>query len=165
MTGSTRAPRQAGTAAATNAASSSVPTGNARLETSSAATSNSIVSTKRDAYSAPARPQAAPISVGAVSRLPVTGTFHSWGAQRTDRPADSRFTGAQQRVVEGRYFDAVGIPLLRGRVFGGEDDAKAPPRVVVSEELVRQLFPSEDPIGKRLRVAGAQREIIGVVGD
>ncbi|HKE86410.1 MAG TPA: ABC transporter permease [Vicinamibacterales bacterium] len=104
-------------------------------------------------------------AVGAVSRLPVTGSFHSWGVQHADQPTDSRFTPAQQRVVEGRYFDAVGIPLLRGRLFGVEDDTKAPRRVVVSEALVRQMFPSEDPIGKRLRVAGAQAEIIGVVGD
>src|SRR5206468_12504534 len=51
------------------------------------------------------------------------------------------------------------------RVFGPEDDVKAPRRVVVSQELVRQMFPSENPLGNRLRVAGAQPEIIGVVGD
>jgi putative ABC transport system permease protein len=104
-------------------------------------------------------------AAGAISRLPVTGSYHSWGAQRADLPAGGRFTPTQQRVIEGRYFEAVGIPLLRGRTFGPEDDAKAPPRVVVSQELVRQMFPSEDPIGRRLRVAGAEREIIGVVGD
>src|SRR5262245_54708020 len=104
-------------------------------------------------------------AAGAISRLPVTGSFHSWGAQRADLPSDGRFTPSQQRVVEGRYFDAVGIPLLRGRVFGPEDDAKAPRRVVVSQELVRQMFPSEDPIGKRLRVGGGEPEIIGVIGD
>src|SRR5262249_21497136 len=104
-------------------------------------------------------------AAGAISRLPVTGSFHSWGAQRTERPNDSPFTPAQQRVVEGRYFEAVGIPLLRGRLLGPEDDAKAPRRVVVSQELARQMFPSEDPIGKRVRVAGDEPEIIGVVGD
>jgi len=103
-------------------------------------------------------------AAAAVSRLPVTGTFHSWGARPAD-PPDARQVQAQQRVVEGPYFKAVGIPLLRGRTFGPEDDAKAPRRVVVSQELVRQLFPSEDPIGKRLRVAAGQPEIIGVVGD
>ena len=103
-------------------------------------------------------------AAAAVSRLPVTGTFHSWGARPID-PPDARFVPAQQRVVEGPYFKAVGIPLLRGRTFGPEDDAKAPRRVVVSQELVRQMFPSEDPIGKRLRVAAGQPEIIGVVGD
>jgi putative ABC transport system permease protein len=103
-------------------------------------------------------------AAAAVSRLPVTGTYHSWGARPAD-PPDARQVQAQQRVVEGPYFKAVGIPVLRGRTFGPEDDAKAPRRVVVSQELVRQLFPSEDPIGKRLRVAAGQPEIIGVVGD
>ena len=103
-------------------------------------------------------------AAGAISRLPVTGTYHSWGVQRADRP-ELRMMQAQQRVIEGPYFEAVGIPLLRGRVFGPEDDATSPRRVVVSQELVRLLFPAEDPIGMRLRVAGAQPEIIGVVGD
>jgi putative ABC transport system permease protein len=101
----------------------------------------------------------------AISRLPVTGTYHSWGTRRGDLPPNTRGIQGQQRVIEGPYFKAVGIPLLRGRTFGPEDDARAPRRVVVSQELVRQLFPSEDPIGKTLRVAGGQPEIIGVVGD
>jgi predicted permease len=104
-------------------------------------------------------------AAAAISRLPVTGSFHSWGVQRADLPPDSRFTQAQQRVIEGPYFGAVGIPLLHGRTFGSEDDARAPRRVVISRELARQVFPSENPLGKRLRVAGAEAEIIGVVGD
>jgi predicted permease len=104
-------------------------------------------------------------AAAAISRLPVTGSFHSWGVQRADRPPDARFTPAQQRVIEGPYFAAVGIPLLRGRTFTTEDDARAPRRVVISQELARQVFPSENPLGKRLRVAGAEAEIIGVVGD
>jgi putative ABC transport system permease protein len=104
-------------------------------------------------------------AAAAVSRLPVTGTYHSWGARRADLPPEARGVQAQQRVIEGPYFKAVGIPVLRGRTFGPEDDARAPRRVVISQELARQLFPSDDPIGKRLRVAGGQPEIIGVAGD
>lgn len=104
-------------------------------------------------------------AAAAVSRLPVTGTYHSWGVRRADLPPDAHGVQGQQRVIEGPYFKAVGIPLLRGRTFGPEDDARAPRRVVISQELVRQLFPSEDPIGKQLRVAAGQPEIIGVVGD
>jgi putative ABC transport system permease protein len=103
-------------------------------------------------------------AAGAVSRLPVTGTYHSWGVRRGDSPK-TRFMPAQQRVIEGSYFAAVGIPLLRGRTFGRDDDAKAPRRVVVSQELARQLFPAEEAVGKTIEVAGAQAEIIGVVGD
>ncbi|HEY1911853.1 MAG TPA: FtsX-like permease family protein [Vicinamibacterales bacterium] len=104
-------------------------------------------------------------AAGAISRLPVTGSYHSWGVQRADLPAESRFTPAQQRVIEGRYFEAVGIPLLRGRTFGPEDDAKAPRRVVISEELARKLFPADNPLGKQLRIVGELSQIIGVVGD
>jgi predicted permease len=104
-------------------------------------------------------------AAAAISRLPVTGSFHSWGVRRADRPPNTRFTPAQQRVIEGPYFAAVGIPLLRGRTFAAEDDARAPRRVVISQELARQVFPSENPVGQRLRVAGAEAEIIGVVGD
>ena len=104
-------------------------------------------------------------AAAAISRLPVTGTYHSWGTRRTDLPPESRQAQPQQRVIEGRYFEAVGIPLLRGRSFGPEDSAKAPHRVVISQELVRQLFPNDDPLGKMLRIAGEQDEIIGVVGD
>jgi putative ABC transport system permease protein len=103
-------------------------------------------------------------AAGAISRLPATGTYHSWGARRPDRPG-TRFLPTQNRVIEGAYFDAVGIPLLSGRTFGPGDDVNAPRRVVISEELVRQLYPTEDPVGRSLRVAGGEAEIIGVVGD
>jgi putative ABC transport system permease protein len=105
-------------------------------------------------------------AAAAISRLPATGTYHMWGTWRLDLPREARRPlQPQQRVIEGPYFRALGIPILRGRSFGAEDDAKAPRRVVISQELVRLLFPNEDPLGKPLRVAGEQVEIIGVVGD
>ena len=74
-------------------------------------------------------------------------------------------TPAQERVIEGPYFDAVGIPLLQGRTFSADDDTRALRRVVISRELARQVFPSENPVGQRLHVAAAQAEIIGVAAD
>ena len=93
-------------------------------------------------------------AAAAVSRLPVTGSYHSWGRGDPTFPPSRVVRSHSNGWIEGPYFEAVGIPLLRGRTFGPEDDAKAPRRVVIDQELVRQLFPSEDPIGKRLRVAG-----------
>jgi predicted permease len=104
-------------------------------------------------------------AVGAVSRLPVTGLYHVWGTQRLDRGPDAPFVPANQRVIEGDYFQALGIPLLRGRTFAPEDRGRNPRQVVVSQELAHQLFPSEDPIGHRVRAGGSAAEIIGVVGD
>jgi len=109
-------------------------------------------------------------AAGAVSWLPAQGRYHTWGVALPGR-GDGTFEGspngpADQRVVEGRFFEALGIPLLRGRLFRESDAADAPPVVVVSEQLVRELLPGEaDPIGERLDVAGELREIVGVVAD
>jgi len=104
-------------------------------------------------------------AAGAVSRLPVTGTYHSWGTFRPDARPGTPSAQPEQRAIEGPYFSVLRIPLLRGRTFSDADDSNAPRRVVVSQELVRQLFGDEEPLGRPLRVAGETVEIIGVVGD
>jgi putative ABC transport system permease protein len=106
-------------------------------------------------------------AAGAVSRLPGTGEYHSWLTRRLDVPSGSRDFVADQRVIEGGYFQALRIPLLRGRTFTAADDAGAPRRVVVSLSLARALFGDEDPIGRTLRATGDAPvcEIIGIVGD
>ena len=101
-------------------------------------------------------------AAGAVSRLPVTGSYHTWSNGRIDQPNVN--VPADQRVVEGRVFEALGIRLLRGRTFDRGDGA-TPRRIVINDRLARTLFPSEDPIGRRLRVSGGEAEIIGVVAD
>ena len=102
-------------------------------------------------------------AAGAVSRLPVTGTYHTWNAARTDR-TENTSVPADQRVVEGRFFEALGIRILRGRTFNAQDGA-TPRQVVINDRLARTLYPDEDPIGHRLRVSGGEAEIIGVVAD
>ncbi len=70
------------------------------------------------------------------------------------------------------YFDALGIPLLRGRSFTAQDHSGMPDVTVINEELARLAFPGEDPIGKQIRVHHAGEKaatapwetIIGVVG-
>jgi putative ABC transport system permease protein len=62
------------------------------------------------------------------------------------------------------------IPLRQGRTFGDEDnDPKSPLRYVINEAMARQMYPNEQPIGKRLVVLMKNEnppgEIIGVVGD
>jgi putative ABC transport system permease protein len=106
-------------------------------------------------------------AVGAVSRLPGTGEYHTWLTRRLDLPSGARDLVADQRVIEGAYFQALRIPLLRGRTFTAADDAGAPRRVVVSLSLARELFGDEDPIGRTLRATGDAPvcEIVGIVGD
>jgi putative ABC transport system permease protein len=102
-------------------------------------------------------------AVGAISRLPVAGTYHTWGARvpgTTGWPVQP-----EQRTIEGEYFKAVGIPVLRGRAFGPEDHAGVGRRVVVSESVVNTLFPGVDPLGRQVQVLGDSLTIIGIVPD
>ncbi|MEO5959533.1 MAG: FtsX-like permease family protein, partial [Opitutaceae bacterium] len=74
-------------------------------------------------------------------------------------------------AVTPDYFQTMGIPLRRGRVFTAEDKAGAPRVVIINEELARRHFPGVDPVGRRLMIAKMDdtpdvlREIVGVVGD
>jgi predicted permease len=69
------------------------------------------------------------------------------------------------------YFEALQIPIRRGRVALPSDTATAAPVVFINEQTERVLFPAEDPIGRRIRLTqttGAEqpwRTIAGVVGD
>jgi putative ABC transport system permease protein len=69
------------------------------------------------------------------------------------------------------YLQTAGIPLLRGRGLEPSDNADSDPVGVVNETFVRQNFPGEDPLGKRVRVTATLGfgsptwTIVGVVGD
>jgi predicted permease len=70
------------------------------------------------------------------------------------------------------WFDVLGVPLKRGRVFASTDRAGTPNVVLVSEAGARKFWPSENPIGKRVAIgmggfdeAHGGAEVIGVVGD
>jgi putative ABC transport system permease protein len=69
------------------------------------------------------------------------------------------------RYVTAGYFDAMGIPLRRGRPVLESDTAERPFVAVVSESFVRRYWPNQDPIGARFTFAFAEREVVGVAGD
>jgi len=76
-------------------------------------------------------------------------------------------------IIDRDYFRSLGIPLLSGRSFSVQDDAVgATPVVIISQRLARQIFPGEDPIGRRIRPNissgpgdAPMRVVVGVVGD
>ncbi|HXJ87611.1 MAG TPA: ABC transporter permease [Candidatus Binatia bacterium] len=71
------------------------------------------------------------------------------------------------RTADPGYFNALQIPLLSGRFFTSADRVGHPKAVIISDQLMRQYFPGENPIGKHLHsVRGdADYEIVGVVAD
>ena len=77
---------------------------------------------------------------------------------------------ARRRYADPEYFAALQIPLVRGRTFIGQERLQKADKVIISQLLVKEFFPGEDPIGKHLIVnlqgSGAKPyEIVGVVGD
>ena len=71
------------------------------------------------------------------------------------------------------YFRTMGIPVIKGRDFDDRDKHGSTPVVIVTETFAKQIFPNEDPIGKRIKPGissienedSTMREIVGVVGD
>jgi putative ABC transport system permease protein len=110
-------------------------------------------------------------SVGAVSFLPFAGGGAATSILidgRPEPPPGQRLTG-DVRVVDGGYFETMGIPLLQGRSFTERELTQASHVVVINEAMARDFFPGEDPIGKRVTInmqnENVPNEIIGVVRD
>jgi predicted permease len=72
-------------------------------------------------------------------------------------------------VVTPGYLDTMGIPLLLGRQFIEQDDARSPRVAVINETFARQVWPNENPVGKLFKLrrqAGDEPvEVIGVARD
>ena len=91
-------------------------------------------------------------------------------------PSDTTEVGtARSWFVGGRYFDTLGVPLIRGRFLDERDDEAHPRVMVINQTMARMYWPGEDPIGKRIRQIqrGAPPNapppptitVVGVVGD
>ena len=112
-------------------------------------------------------------SAGGVSMLPLSQMF-AWGPivlEGRALPSGESFVNVDQRVVGGQYFDAMQIPLLKGRLFTERDTKDAPRVVVIDDHMAQVLWPNEDPLGKRLRRGGMDASedapwltVVGIVG-
>jgi predicted permease len=111
-------------------------------------------------------------AAGGVSSLPLSQMF-AWGPITVEGrvpPAGEEFINVDMRMVGGAYFRAMEIPLRTGRWFD-EQDTRDKDRVgVVDERMARELWPGQDPIGKRIRTGGLSSTapwitIVGVVGN
>jgi predicted permease len=123
-------------------------------------------------------------SVGVVNALPLADGFSDGmfvEMHATDSVQDmkefsklmhdtTRTADADYGVASEGYFQTLGIPLIRGRLFNERDTMNAPHVAVVNQTLVKLKWPTEDPIGKAIEFGNMDGDlrlltIVGVVGD
>ena len=107
--------------------------------------------------------------VGFISELPLSGQPNDMPYTVEGRPpvpSDQAFDDDFRRVNRN-YFSAMRIPFLRGRNFTEQEVRQGAKVVIISDLLARNVFPNEEPLGKRLIMAIGNEpfEIIGIVGD
>jgi putative ABC transport system permease protein len=108
-------------------------------------------------------------SAGLTRGLPMSGGIESGITVEGQEVADIKDTVvAVNLTVTPDYFRAMGIPLIKGRYFTEQDKTDAPAVVLIDEMMAARFFPTQDPLGKRLKLGGAQStfpfmQIVGVV--
>jgi putative ABC transport system permease protein len=81
-------------------------------------------------------------------------------------PGPGKAREARFNVVGPGYFQTLGIPLLRGRDFTGQDTGATPGVVLINQAMVRSYWADEDPLGKQITMDGKSFfSIVGVVGN
>jgi len=111
-------------------------------------------------------------SAGIGSNSPLMSGWQTGFYREGSRPVlQSNMPSADLEVITGDYFQTFKVPLLRGRTFNERDTKDSPRVIVIDQAMEEQVFPGEDPIGKRLAVEAGNdeegyvmSEIVGVVG-
>ncbi len=125
-------------------------------------------------------------ALGSVNILPLqnagggaSGTFAKIDGTETVRGMEdvgrlvrdpARAGDAVYRVASGGYFPAMGIPLVRGRLFDARDTPEGMHAALISQSLAERAWPGQDPVGQRVQYGGMDGDvrpfvIVGVVGD
>ncbi len=104
-------------------------------------------------------------SVAAADILPLGGEMYGGTIVSDNGASSSRVSVAH---VSPKYFETLGLPIVRGRAFVGADVTAGAPVAIVSETLARSLWPGVEPLGRQVRADGLNepwREVVGVARD
>ncbi len=109
-------------------------------------------------------------SVGANHEIPFDDCCETMNVTVVGRPAPNpgEILGARYSVITPEYFSAMQISLMKGRAFTSADGPSVPPVVIINQELARQFWPNENPIGQKIHIdpdPDVDATIVGVVGD
>src|ERR1700730_2653782 len=113
-------------------------------------------------------------SVGLTGLLPLDGPFSSLPIIVVGRPLDGPSHGnSSYGQVSAGCFEALKIPLLRGRFFTDADRLESPQVAIINQAMARQFWPNGDPLNSQILIAKGLgprleepvRQIVGIVGD
>ncbi len=107
-------------------------------------------------------------AIGSAVVIPLTGNNWTAPFERLDEPVPpgERPPDVGWQLASGGYFEAMGIPLLSGRLFDERDGPDGPPTVIVSRAIEERFFPGGSAVGRHITGDGPEGfEIVGVVGD
>jgi len=112
-------------------------------------------------------------AAGGINHLPLAGDIWGWPfiIEGRPKPRPGESPGAVYRMVTPGYFDAMRLPLLRGRDISANDNASAPGAVIINESAAREYWPGENPLGKHISFDDDKRNpptwltVIGVAKD
>jgi putative ABC transport system permease protein len=112
-------------------------------------------------------------SAAAASFLPVSGGGSVIHFNIKGRPPKTPhdFIAAGYRTITPNYLEALGVPLLEGRLFTAADTEKSQPVVVINATMAKTFFASENPLGKYMQLGATPEQevpwmqVVGVVGD
>jgi putative ABC transport system permease protein len=108
-------------------------------------------------------------SVALVRGLPFSGNGGTTAITLPDREAPPK--GQEPEVMFNtatpNYFETIGIPFIKGRLFDDHDQPNTPPVVIINQTMARKFWPNQDPIGKQIKSAqdGSVATVVGIVGD
>lgn len=108
-------------------------------------------------------------SVSLVRGLPFSGNGATTAIILPDRepPAKGMEPEVMFNSATSNYFETMGIPFIKGRLFGNEDQPNTPPVVIINQTMAQRFWPNQDPLGKQVKSAqdGTTLTVVGVVGD
>jgi putative ABC transport system permease protein len=108
-------------------------------------------------------------SVALVRGLPFSGNGGTTAITLPDREAPPK--GREPEVMFNsatpNYFETIGIPFIKGRLFDDHDQPNTPLVVIINQTMAQKFWPNQDPLGKQVKAGqdGTVATVIGVVGD
>ncbi|HEX3128120.1 MAG TPA: ABC transporter permease [Thermoanaerobaculia bacterium] len=106
--------------------------------------------------------------VALTDRVPLSGDPQDMAIEVDGERSRANPGGAEHAIahVDGHYFEALRIPLFRGRTFGAQDAARPRDEAIVSRAFAERYWPGASPLGRRVRPLGGRwYTIVGEVGD